>query len=203
MPKGRVSNPPRTVYKAKRASSVGSAFLWEPSGTRVEWAGWAPGGDGRESATLALSSRNLSNSAGNKLICEMHSWGFSRDIFSSVKGGNEWNFTHFTHLSYWSLNTFTGHSFLWGIPFLLGREKHKIIHTFRWELSLMGLSLYKFTQSEKNPYKVAHKGSINHASFHSFCTWGLQGTFKAYKSTLQPPHAFVKKARIGCFVYLC
>lgn len=53
----------RTVYKAKRVSSVRSAFLWEPPGARAGWAGWAPGGGEAESVTLALSSRNLSNSA--------------------------------------------------------------------------------------------------------------------------------------------
>lgn len=56
--------PLRTVYKAKRVSSVRSAFLWEPPGARAGWAGGAPGGDAdTESAALALSSRNLSNSA--------------------------------------------------------------------------------------------------------------------------------------------
>lgn len=66
----------RTVYKAKRASSVRSAFLWESLGARVGWAGLAPGGDGRVSAAFARSSRNLSNSERNKLILKvMYNWG--------------------------------------------------------------------------------------------------------------------------------
>lgn len=75
----RNRGPLRTVYKAKRASSVRSVFLWEPLGARAGWerlAGLGPGGDGRVSAALARSSRNLSNSERNKLICQKHrSWG--------------------------------------------------------------------------------------------------------------------------------
>jgi len=59
-------------YKAKRASSVRSAFLWEPLGARAGWAGLVPGGDGTESAALARSSKNLSNSTGNKTISQKH-----------------------------------------------------------------------------------------------------------------------------------
>lgn len=55
-----------TVYKAKRASSVRSAFLREPLGA---WAGFASGGDDNESAVLTRSSRNLSKSKRWKWIC--------------------------------------------------------------------------------------------------------------------------------------
>lgn len=52
-------------------------------------------------------------------------------IFNQYKGENEQNVTR---LSYWNRNTlwsvytFTGHPFLWGISFLLGREKRHNIH---------------------------------------------------------------------------
>lgn len=65
-----------TVYKAKRASSVRSAFLWEAPGALAGWTGLPPGGDGMVSATFARSSRNLSNSERNKLISlkGLYSW---------------------------------------------------------------------------------------------------------------------------------
>lgn len=99
MPRRRDRSPLRTVYKAKRASSVRSAFLWEPPGARAGWAGLAPGGDGRVSAAFARSSRNLSNSERSKLICHGNPErrGFIY-VFESVQG---WTTLH-TCLSQWN-----------------------------------------------------------------------------------------------------
>lgn len=101
-------NPLRTVYKAKSVSSVRSAFLWESPWARAGWAGWAPGGDADAgSAALALSSRNLSNSA------ETMRQGLI--IIGWING------TIYRPCSRWTTHTFTGHSFLCGITFLMER----------------------------------------------------------------------------------
>lgn len=101
----------RTVYKAKRASSVRSVFLWEPLGVRAGWVRLAvlgPGGDGTGSAALARSSRNLSNSERSKLVCQKHgSWGSQCYILNQYKGDY----------------TFTGDPFFSSITFLLRRGK--------------------------------------------------------------------------------
>lgn len=34
----------------------------------------------------------------------------------------------------------------------------------------------KFTQTEKNPYRVTHEGPVNHTSFHTVRRWRQQGT---------------------------
>lgn len=52
-------------------------------------------------------------------------------IFNQYKGENEQNFTRLSDWNrntLWSVYTFTGHPFLWGISFLLGREKRHYIH---------------------------------------------------------------------------
>lgn len=112
-------SPLRIVYKAKRVSSVLSLSLWEPPGARAGWAGWGPGGDGAGSAALALSSRNLSNSTGTM------KWGLIS--FGWI------NRNIYTHCCCWNRHTFTGHSFLCTITFLMERMfflKRKVIFQY-------------------------------------------------------------------------
>lgn len=103
------------VYKAKRASSVRSFFLREPLAAR---AGFASGGDGRESTALARSSRNLSKSEGWKWICLIHgdhsvtSFFLCNDILKIL----------YQLLDRKSDNTFTGHPFLGSISFLVNKK---------------------------------------------------------------------------------
>lgn len=97
---------PRRVYRAKRASSVRSAFLLEPAGAR---AGGAPGGGGRGSGAVVRSSRNLSNSdeRGKR--------------FNKTTPTRTHTLECVEHMQLWSVHTFTGHPFLSSIPFLLRR----------------------------------------------------------------------------------
>lgn len=61
------------VYKAKRESSVCSAFFWDLLvAVRTGWVWFAAVGDGMESAALARSSRNLSKSERNKFTWMKH-----------------------------------------------------------------------------------------------------------------------------------
>lgn len=125
----------RTVYKAKRASSVRSAFLWEPPGARAGWAGWAPGGDGRESAAFARSSRNLSNSERSKLICQRH------EELISIRSVQGWKLTKLVINLYLHWSPLP----LRHPPSIKKKKSCKIIYTFEQKLSLMESSLFQKT----------------------------------------------------------
>lgn len=190
MPERRAADPLRAVYNAKRASSVRSAFLWEPWGARLGWAGWAPGGDGRESAALALSSRNLSNSAGNKWICQRHRE--LRDhqccIFNQNKWENEENFTRLQQI-YTVISLYLHWSPL-PLAHLLSISKKK---KTSWDNILVKTSSIKGLPKRQNqttgnsvegkvPVIMPVKFTVNHASFHTFCRWRQKGT------VLSPQH---------------
>lgn len=70
------------VYKAKRASSVRSAFLRVPLGALRGGPGSSPGSDGKESTTFVRSSRNLSNSRGRGEKTPVNSRTFKKSLVS-------------------------------------------------------------------------------------------------------------------------